>query len=75
MSRKQIRNGAFLTVTAAAIGLELWHALDGDPSTRPWTDYLTDLPGWVLAPAVAVFVIWLPAHLWAEYRKKHSKEN
>lgn len=58
-----VRNAAFLTVTALAVGGELWAAFDSSPDTRPWTDYLTELPWWLLVPMVLAFVIWLPLHL------------
>lgn len=58
-----VRNGAFLTLTALALGGELWAAFDSSPATRPWTDYLTELPWWLLVPMVLAFVVWLPLHL------------
>lgn len=72
---KTVRNVVFLTGTFLWVGFELWQAMDGDGYTRPWTDYLTDLPGWLLLPVVAVFCVWLPWHLWGAYQAKRSKEN
>lgn len=74
MTRKGAWTVVFLGGTAVVVGMELVAALDGDADTRPWTDYLTDLPGPVLALLVAALMAWLPIHLYRAWREKH-KEN
>jgi hypothetical protein len=66
-----VRNGAFLLATLLAVAGELWNAFDDSPATRPWTDYLTELPLWVLAPLAVAFSVWLPLHL-IEYRRRKT---
>ncbi|HEX5996285.1 MAG TPA: hypothetical protein VFY84_14180 [Jiangellales bacterium] len=70
MSRRRIAATFFLSVTVVAVILELVYALDGDKSTRPWTDYLIMLPWWVMVPAALLLSVWLPLHLIVEKRKK-----
>jgi len=57
------RNAAFLAGTLLVIAAELVHAFDGDSGTRPWTDYLTQLPLPILVPAAVAFSVWLVLHL------------
>jgi hypothetical protein len=67
-----VRNSAFLTVTALAVAGELWAAFDADPGTRPWTDYLTQLPWWLLVPLSVAFAVWLPLHLF-EFKARQAR--
>lgn len=73
VTRRTIYSIAFLGVTALAVILELVFAFDGSPDTRPWTDFLTDLPWPVWAIASLTLSIWLPLHLWKYWRLKHPK--
>jgi len=72
-SRKVVITTGFLTVTAAAIGLEVWFATDNNPDTLPWTALLADnVPAPIVFAAVALLVAWLPGHFIEAYtsRKK-----
>lgn len=71
MSRRTGFTIGFLTVTVAAIVLELVAAFDGDPDTSPWTHLLVDhVPAPVTFAAIAVLTIWLPRHFWKAYRQR-----
>lgn len=74
MTKRTIASIGFLGVTALAVILELVFAFDNSPDTRPWTDFLTDLPWWIWAPASLTLSIWLPLHLWKYWRLKHPKD-
>jgi ribose/xylose/arabinose/galactoside ABC-type transport system permease subunit len=73
MSRRSWWIAVFLTVTALAVGGELWAAFDDSPDTVPWTDLILDLPVPVWALAVAALVVWLPIHLVVYYRRRARK--
>ena len=67
-----VRNTMFLAVTALAVGGELWAAFDSSPATRPWTDYLIQLPWWLLVPLSVAFAVWLPLHL-IEFKARQAR--
>lgn len=72
MNRKHAFRWAFLTVTAAAIGLELWASFDSSPATEPWTDLIvTYVPGEVTAVAIGGLSLWLVVHFGRRYLRKH----
>ena len=61
--RRTIITSAFLAVTVAAVGAEVWFATDSDPDTLPWTTLLVEnVPGPIILAAVAVLLAWLPGH-------------
>jgi len=65
----------FLTVTAAAVGMELWAAFDGNDSTRPWTvEIVEHVPMEVTLAAIGALVLWLPVHFWRQYARKRRSE-
>jgi hypothetical protein len=65
----------FLTLTAAALGLELWASFDDSGDTLAWTHLIVRyLPAWVTFPAIAVLIVWLPWHFWDHYRRKNASE-
>lgn len=65
---------AFLGLTALVIGLEIWASVDGDPTTRPWTDEIVDHVPWeVAAVLVGALLLWLPAHLGVRYWRKRRR--
>ncbi len=70
MYRRTAWVAGFLGLTALAIAMELLAAFDASAATVPWTDLLVSLPWWVPGPVTAVFVIWLPIHLWLAYRAR-----
>jgi hypothetical protein len=75
MSRRGWWITGFLTVTAAAVGGELWAALDHSPDTVPWTDLLGDYVPWpVTTAAVALLVTWLPTHLYLRYHRPTTSD-
>jgi hypothetical protein len=60
---------SFLTVTAAAVGGELYAAFDSSSNTTPWTELIVRYVPWpITALAIAVLVIWLPLHFFSNYR-------
>lgn len=72
MSRKAFV-AVFLTVTAAALGMELWASFDSSPETVPWTDLIRDNVPWpVTAGAILVLIVWLPWHFYDRYRRKNQ---
>jgi hypothetical protein len=73
VTRRAVWLTVFLTTTVAAVGEELWAALDNSPSTVPWTELLTDLPWWITMPAALTLSVWLPLHLAYWYRQRRRK--
>ena len=69
------RNLVFLLLTLAAVGLELLHAFDGDPTTDPWTDLIVEyVPGEVTMAAIGALALWLPIHFGIRYWRKRKEE-
>lgn len=67
--RAAIITGAFLTVTAGAVGMEVWFAVDSDPDTLPWTALIADyVPAPIAFIAIAILVAWLPGHFVEAYK-------
>jgi hypothetical protein len=74
MSRRTLWTIVFLGITGVAVGMELWAGLDSIPDTVPWTDYLIQLPWWILMPLALALSVWLPIHLWiAKKRRTQAK--
>lgn len=74
MTKKVWWTITFLGVfTLGALGMELWASFDRDPGTRPWTDYITDLPIEVVLAATGALIIWLPIHFWRAWSKKQKE--
>jgi len=72
--RRTAWTAGFLTVTVAAVGMELWAAWDHSPDTVPWTDLIAEhVPRPVTFAAVALLTAWLPGHFTWAYRR-HSTE-
>jgi hypothetical protein len=67
-----IRNALFLLATAAVVAVELLHAFDEDPGTRPWTSYLIAAPLWVVTPLSIGFGVWLVWHLLDARRRERD---
>lgn len=71
MSRRSIWTVAFLTVTAAAVGMELVAAFDDSTDTAPWTELIsTWWPAPVTFAAIGLLTVWLGPHFAAAYRKR-----
>lgn len=63
----------FLTVTAVAVGAELWASFDGDPDTAPWTDLIVRyVPEEVTFALIGALLLWLPLHFWRRYTRKRK---
>jgi hypothetical protein len=75
MTRRTLWLAVFLPTTLAAVGEELWAALDHDPDTVPWTELLTDLPPWLTLPAAVLLSVWLTPHLIHWYRLRRATES
>lgn len=74
MSRRLIWTGAFLTITALAVGLELWAANDRDPDTTTWTELTTAwVPQTVTMGAIAALTAWLGPHFVDAYKKREEQ--
>jgi hypothetical protein len=74
MTRRAIWTAGFLSVTALAVGMELWAAWDNSPDTVPWTDLIAEnVPRPVTMWAVGLLVAWLPAHFVWAYRREASR--
>jgi hypothetical protein len=72
--RSAVINSVFLTATAAAVGMEVWFATDHDPSTRPWTDWISSyIPAPVTYAAIAVLVSCLAPHFIEANAKRKKK--
>lgn len=75
MSRKAGFVTVFLTVTAAALGMELWASFDSSPDTVPWTDLLTEyVPMELVFAALGAFLLWAPIHFYRRYKRKERIE-
>lgn len=67
----QARTAAFVAVTAAVVGWELWAALRNDPRNRSWTALMVaHVPAPVAMTAALVLITWLPGHLERAYRHR-----
>jgi len=65
---------AFLGVTAAAVGMELWASFDGDPQSEPWTDLIVAyVPGEVTALAIGGLAAWLTVHFLRRYLRRNRE--
>lgn len=66
---------AFLGLTVAVLGLEIWASADGNPNTDPWTDLIVrHVPGELTALAIGGLCLWLAAHFGIRYLRKHRQE-
>lgn len=73
MNRRAFATTAFLALTAAALGTEVWFAYDDSPNTLPWTFLITDhIPAPITFLAIGVLVAWLPAHFLAAYATRRG---
>lgn len=64
---------AFLTATAAVIGMEVWASADGSDQTDPWTDLIVrHIPAEVTGLAIAGLAGWLALHFGVRYWRKHK---
>jgi hypothetical protein len=67
---------AFLALTAAVLGLEIWASADGNPNTDPWTDLIVrHVPGEITALAIGGVCLWLVAHFGVRYWRKHRRDD
>lgn len=72
MSKRTIWSAAFLTLTAAAVGMEIWGAWDSSSDTTTWTELIVRfIPAPVVTVAVAALIRWLPGH----FRKAEAAAN
>lgn len=75
MSKRTVWTVAFLAVTGTAVGMELWAALDHDPSTVPWTNLAAEyVPQPVTFAVIALLCAWIPGHLTFAYRHNPPSE-
>ena len=75
-SRKAVITTGFLTVTAAAIGLEVLFAFDNNPDTLPWTALIADnVPAPITFAVIALLVAWLPGHFVEAYTSRKKMVN
>jgi hypothetical protein len=71
VTRKTVLSVVFLSVTGVAVGMEIWFAVDGNPDTWPWTEWIADqVPAPITFAAIAVLLSWLPGHFAAAYSKR-----
>ena len=64
----------FLSVTAAAIAMELLAVFDNNDNTEPWTTLIiTYIPSWIGLPLIGGFAIWLFHHFYKWYKVKNKK--
>jgi hypothetical protein len=64
---------AFLTLTAAALGMECWASWDSSPDTVPWTELIVEhIPGEVTAAAIGALGLWLPVHFGLRYWRRRQ---
>jgi hypothetical protein len=74
VTRKTILSIAFLSITGVAVGMEVWFAVDHDPSTLPWTWWIaTYVPAPITYAAIAVLVSFLMPHFIEAYAKRKAK--
>lgn len=65
---------AFLALTAAVLGMEIWASADGNANTDPWTDLIVrHVPGEITALAIAGLAGWLAVHFGLRYYRKHRR--
>jgi hypothetical protein len=70
---KRVWTVAFLGLTAVLIGAEVWSSTDGNPSTVPWTDYVTRfVPEEVTYALLGALLLWAPYHFWRRYRRREQ---
>lgn len=61
----------FLGITGTAIVWELVASFDGNATTWPWTDLITEyIPGEVTAALIGALVAWLPIHFAKRYKRR-----
>jgi hypothetical protein len=71
MSRRSIWTVAFLSVTAAALGMEIWAGFDNSSDTVPWTEYIaTWWPAPVTFALISILTVWIGPHFVDAYRKR-----
>lgn len=64
----------FLSITALAIGLELFAALDGNPDTESWTILIvTYIPFEVTFLILGGLSVWLFVHFGAWYWRRRKQ--
>ena len=68
MSRRTGLTVLLWSVTAVAVGLEVWGAVAHTGAT--WTESLTTLPWWMVVPPILVLAVWLPYHFITRYLRK-----
>jgi hypothetical protein len=74
VTRKTVLSITFLSVTGVAVGMEIWFAVDHDPSTLPWTWWIaTYVPAPITYAAIAVLVSFLMPHFIEAYAKRRAK--
>jgi len=70
---RNLWRAGFLVVTALAVGMELWAAFDGNPSTDPWTDLITTYIPWeITAVLIGGLAFWLPLHFGVRYWRRRK---
>lgn len=69
--RSAVITGVFLSITGAAVGMEVWFATDHDPDTLPWTTLLVRyVPAPITFAAITVLVSFLMPHFIEAYAKR-----
>jgi hypothetical protein len=67
---RKIWIGIFLTLTAAALGMEIWAAADSSPDTLTWSELIgAYIPQTVAVGAAAILAAWITPHIAAQYRR------
>lgn len=67
--KRTIWIAAFLAVTLAAVGMELWAALDQSGNTVSWTELISQyVPEAIATFAIAALIAWLPGHFAHAYK-------
>jgi hypothetical protein len=62
-------SAVFLTVTAAAVGLELYAAADGNADTPTWSELIgAYVPQTIGVAAATLLAAWIVPHISAQYR-------
>lgn len=72
--KRNLWRSVFLGATGLAIAMEVFAAVDGNPSTEPWTSLIVQyVPAEVTFLAIGGLTTWLFIHFGKRYAKRKWK--
>ncbi len=71
MSRRAFWTVGFLALTAAAVGMEIYAAADGNADTPTWSELIgAYVPQTIGVGAAGILAAWIVPHISAQYRSE-----